>query len=91
MQLPPAPVIINLNVSLLSSIFKWCHEEIPAFKSRATFIIMEVPLKHRVGEAEFSYLANCGKELLCILTKKYMTLRETEVVSIKDYTADIFV
>ena len=72
-------------------IFKWCHEEIPAFESRASFLKMELPLKHRIGENEFSYLANTGKELIYILTKIYLSIREIEVVSLKDYTADIFV
>ena len=52
---------------------------------------MELPLKHRVGENEFSYLANTGKELIYILTKIYLSVIEIEVVSVKDYTADIFV
>ena len=91
MQLPPAPVLVNLNGSSIISIFKWCHEEIPAFKSRASFIKMELPLKHRVGENEFSYLADTGKELIYLLTKRYMIIREIEVVSVKYYTTYIFV
>ena len=89
MQIPPAPVIINLNGSSINSIFKWCDNEIPAFKNRCVFLKMEIPLNHRVDENEFSYLGKCGKEMIYILTKKFMAIREAEVCSVKDYTHNI--
>ena len=42
------------------SIFKWCHEEIAAFKCRAPFITMKINLNHRIEEEEFSFLGSSG-------------------------------
>ena len=89
MQITPAPVIMNLNGSSLSSIFKWCHEEILAFKSRCVFLKIDIPLHHRTGSDDFSYLASCGKEFIYILTKKFMDIKDRNIASVKDHTHDI--
>ena len=55
MQIIPAPVIINLNGSSLSSVFKWCLEDIPAFKSKCFFLKMCINLKHRIDETDIHF------------------------------------
>lgn len=37
-QILAAPVIINMNGMSVTQIFKWCHEELPAFQSLANCI-----------------------------------------------------
>ena len=88
-QILPAPTVINMNGSSIQSIFKWCHEEIPAFKTRVVFLKMHIPLQNRVESKDFQYLAKSGKEFIYILTKCFMDLQNETTVAIKDCTSDI--
>ena len=88
-QILPAPTVINMNGSSIQSIFKWCHKEIPAFKTRVVFLKMHIPLQNRVESKYFQYLAKSGKEFIYILTKCFMDLQNETTVAIKDCTSDI--
>ena len=86
------PVIINMNVSSINSIFRWCHEEITAFQSQCEFIQMKIPLEHRIHSHEIPYLTTlCCKELIHILTCIKLELVTENVRSISDYSPNIFV
>ena len=80
-----------MNATTVISIFKWCPEEAPALESRATFVKMKVPLKHRINEEEFSYLGSSGHGLIHILTKCQINLKLKEQVKIRNYTSDVFI
>ena len=85
----PAPVVINMNGTSLTYIFKWCPEEIPAFKSRAVFIKMKILLRHRINENEFAFLGSSGHELIYVLTKCKMNLNLNVCNDVRDYTHNI--
>ena len=88
-QILPAPTIINMNGSTVASVFKWCHEEADAFRSRCVFIKMNIPLKHRIDQGDIKFLANSGKEFIYILTKQYLEMSQDSACNVKDYTGDI--
>lgn len=69
-----------MNGKSEAAVFKWCHDEIEAFRTRCVFLKMNIPLHHRINRSDFKFLAESGKEFIYISTKSDINLRETDVL-----------
>ena len=88
-QITPNPTFISMNGKSLSSVFKWCYEEVDPFRSRCIFLKMNIPLKHRINCEDFKYLAESGKEFIYLLSREDMSYSDSLISCSRDYTSDI--
>ena len=86
----PAPVAINMNEKSVTSVFKWCPVELPAFKTRTDFIKVLIPLKHHIDERNFSYLGSSRQKFIHILSNCQVDLKENETDTVGDYQHDVY-
>ena len=53
------------------------------------FLEMNIPLKHRINSTDFKFLAESGKEFIYILSRKFLSMADSTVINVKDYTHHI--
>lgn len=56
-----------MNAESMQHAFKWLPEEIPNFQTRATTLVMHIPLTSRIPKKYLNALSKCSDEMLYML------------------------